>query len=418
MNVKQKKSILFLSTLDFKEKSIQVIRKTPEAYIEAGWDVNYIVVRDNTKYDNYYYEKEINIQGMNTKRVYLPMQSIINKYGTNRILRRFLQKIAYFFATIKLYKLSKKILKEKNITIIYGYEVHGVLAANLLKWTGKIKGKKIISRFQGTFGSYYYDNKLFLKMISNSDHYLAQYLSSDLCIMTNDGTQGNRALQIIKSKNLRNYRFWVNGVDEQKLNIETISDLKKKLNPSEDFLFITVCRLEKWKRVDRSILALSFLKNKLGIVNFKYIIVGEGVEKNNLIQLAKENNLINHIHFTGAVPNIEVKQFLNCADAFLSTYDTSNVGNPLLEAIRCNKIIFTLNNGDTKYWIQHKKNGFIYDINENLYKNMAYDFSLLISDTNLREKIIKNIATTEKEKLWTWKERMKAEISEVERLLK
>ncbi len=412
----KKKSILFLSALDFKEKSIQVIRKTPEAYIKAGWDVNYIVIRDNSKYDNYYYENEIEIPGMNTTREYLPLQSVINRFGTNRVVRRILQKTAYFLAIIKLYKLAKKIVKEKDIDVVYGYEVHGVLAANLLKWTGKIKGKKLISRFQGTFGSYYYDNKMVLKMISSSDHYLAQYLSSDLCIMTNDGTQGDRALQIIKSHNLKNYRFWVNGVDEQKQDPKTISDLKKNLNPSEHFLFLTVCRLEKWKRVDRSILALSILKNKLGFTNFKYIIVGEGVEKNNLIQLAKENDLINNIHFTGAIPNNEVKQYLNIADVFLSTYDTSNVGNPLLEAIRCNKVIFTLNNGDTGSWIQHKQNGFIYDIDENLYKNMAHDISDLITDDQLREKIIKNIAVTEEEKLWTWQERMNAEVAEVENL--
>jgi len=414
--VVKKKSILFLSALDFKEKSIQVIRKTPEAYIKAGWDVNYIVIRDNSKYDNYYYENEIEIPGMNTTREYLPLQSVINRFGTNRVVRRILQKTAYFLAIIKLYKLAKKIVKEKDIDVVYGYEVHGVLAANLLKWTGKIKGKKLISRFQGTFGSYYYDNKMVLKMISSSDHYLAQYLSSDLCIMTNDGTQGDRALQIIKSHNLKNYRFWVNGVDEQKQDPKTISDLKKNLNPSEHFLFLTVCRLEKWKRVDRSILALSILKNKLGFTNFKYIIVGEGVEKNNLIQLAKENDLINNIHFTGAIPNNEVKQYLNIADVFLSTYDTSNVGNPLLEAIRCNKVIFTLNNGDTGSWIQHKQNGFIYDIDENLYKNMAHDISDLITDDQLREKIIKNIAVTEEEKLWTWQERMNAEVAEVENL--
>lgn len=33
----EKKTILFLSALDFKEKSIQVIKKTPEAFVKAGW---------------------------------------------------------------------------------------------------------------------------------------------------------------------------------------------------------------------------------------------------------------------------------------------------------------------------------------------------------------------------------------------
>lgn len=50
------KKILFLSGLDFKDKSIQVIRKTPEAYVNSGWSVHYIVARDTSSKGNYYYE--------------------------------------------------------------------------------------------------------------------------------------------------------------------------------------------------------------------------------------------------------------------------------------------------------------------------------------------------------------------------
>ena len=61
------KKILFLSALDFKEKSIQVIRKTPEAYAAAGGDVDYIVARDDVKNGNYSYEEVINPQNINVK---------------------------------------------------------------------------------------------------------------------------------------------------------------------------------------------------------------------------------------------------------------------------------------------------------------------------------------------------------------
>lgn len=415
--MKNKKSILFLSALDFKKKSIQVIRKTPEAYINAGWDVNYIVVRDNSKYDNYYYEKEINIPGLNLERLYLPMKSKIDKYGRNRVIRRVLQKTAYFLAVLKLYKSASKLLDSKEIDVIYGYEIHGVLAANLLKAFGKIKNKKLISRFQGTFGSYYYYNRMYLKMFASLDHYLAMYLPSDLCIMTDDGTQGDKALKIINSKNLKNYRFWVNGVDEQKLDDETVLTLKNKINPENKFIFLTVCRLEHWKHVDRGIMALAYLKKNFGINNFTYIVVGEGVEKNNLIRQAKEQNLEENIIFTGAIPNTEVKTYLNIADIFISTYDTSNVGNPLLEAIRSNKIIFTLNNGDTGNWIQHKKNGFIYDITDSLFQDMAADINHIIQNKTYREEILNNIRITELEKLWSWKERMDEEVKETGNLI-
>lgn len=410
------KKILFLSALDFKEKSIQVIRKTPEAYGKEGWDVNYIVIRDNSKYDNYYYESEINPDGVNVMREYLPLQNIISKYGSNKIIRRILQKIAYFLAVIKLYFLASKFLKEKKVDVVYGYEIHGVLATNLLRLLGRLKGIKIISRFQGTFYSYYYYNKLYLKMIANFDHYLALYLPSDLCIMTNDGTQGDKALEIIKSKNLKNYKFWVNGVDEQKLDESIVKELKEKLNQNGDIVFLTICRLEHWKRVDRGIKAISVLKSKYNIKNIKYYIVGEGVERKNLESLTEKLDLLNEISFVGSILNTEVKSYLNVAEYFISTYDSSNVGNPLLEAIRSNKIIFTLNNGDTSSWIKHKENGFIYDVGENLTEEMAFDMSQIISDRELRRLILVNIKKTEKDKLWTWEERLSAEINTIERL--
>ena len=58
------KKILFISGIDFKEKSIQVIRKTPEAYVKRGWDVHYLVLRDVSKRGNYYYEEPLNPSGV------------------------------------------------------------------------------------------------------------------------------------------------------------------------------------------------------------------------------------------------------------------------------------------------------------------------------------------------------------------
>ena len=149
-----------------------------------------------------------------------------------------------------------------------------------------------------------------------------------------------------------------------------------------------------------------------------YFVVGEGSLRPQYEELVKKENIAGNVVFVGAVPNSDVKKYLNYADVFFSTYDLSNVGNPLLEAIRANKIIFTLNNGDTSSWIKHKVNGFIYDIDENLPEKMATDLLELINNEQLRERILINIKKTEKEKLWTWQERMEAEVKEVEALLK
>ena len=190
-----------------------------------------------------------------------------------------------------------------------------------------------------------------------------------------------------------------------------------RYKPNDEIILLSISRLESWKRIDRTIKIVSKLIKTYKVLNIKYIILGDGLERNKLENLVKTENIENHVIFKGSIHNFEVKKYLNIADIFISTYDLSNVGNPLLEAIKANKIIFTLNNGDTNSWIQHKINGFIYDINNYLIDNMAMDLYELIHSPDLQKNIIENIKKTEKEKLWTWNERLNAEVREVEKLL-
>jgi len=394
-----------------------VIRKTPEAYAKAGWDVDSVVARDTSKKGNYFYEPVFDPDGVNVLRIKMPLEKLRN-FFENHFLNTLVSKLSGYLTILRLAGLASGKIKQNSYDLIYGYEVHGVLAVNLLKLLGKLKEKKIISRFQGVF----YINpilksKNYLKMILNWDHLLALKLGSDLSIMTNDGTQGDRVFQQIKSKNLKNYRFWVNGVDKISVSNSEISSLQTNLNLTKKSVFITISRLEKIKGIDRSLKALSILKNDLGFEDFHFLVVGEGSDRERLQQLTKDYKLTDQVLFTGSVSNEQVKVYLAVSDIFFSTFNSSNVGNPLLEAIRANKLIFTLNNGDTGQWIEHKKNGFIYDIHEEMYNKMADDILSLIQDEQMKNRIAENLKTTEKDKLWTWKERLDAEVTEVEKLI-
>lgn len=410
------KSILFLSAIDFKEKSIQVIRKTPEAYVKDGWDVYYIVARDNSKYGNYFYEKEVKIEGLHLIRFLIPFTSLINNIK-NSFLRVILNKIRYWIAILMLVQKGNRLLEEKKIDVIYGYEIHGVLAVNILKLMGKVKKTKIVSRFQGTFFYEYLKKKAFRKIALNLDHLLALYLPADLCIMTNDGTQGDKALAGIGSKCLANLRFWVNGVDDLKVEKKELESFIKEKELENKTLLLTISRLERWKRVDRVIKVVDFLVNRYNYKDFRLLIIGDGTEAENLKKLVRQLNLQSHISFEGSIKNEDVKKYLNISDVFFSTYESSNVGNPLLEAIRTNKIIFTLNNGDTARWITHRENGFIYEENSDFVDSMAKDFIELMHDNELKEKILTNIKDTELNALWTWENRFKAEVNEVRQLI-
>lgn len=410
-----KKTILFLSALDFKDKSIQVIRKTPEAYAEAGWNVHYVVGRDESRHGNYFYENIIECAGVKAYRFKWPLQALRDRVSS-RALLLLLTKLISLLVTFKLAWQGAKILRSTQVDVVYGYEIQGVLALNLLKCVGLTRRINTVSRFQGTFLHDMLTAKQYARIAFNYDLCLALWLPSQLCIMTNDGTQGDKAVATIAPKNLAVLKFWPNGVDQHTPDINQVAAIRERLQLSGKPVFLSISRLVNWKRVDRAINVLAVLKQQHAITDFKYLIVGEGQEKNALEALVNNLGLSDNVIFIGSVPNAEVKNYLEVCDYFISTYDSSNVGNPLLEAIRANKIIFTLNNGDTSSWITHNINGFIYDINAQLFTAMATDMNKVIQDDILRAQIINGVKTTNATKLWSWQARFAAEIAAVENL--
>jgi len=394
-----------------------VIRKTPEAFVAAGWKVTYIVVRDYSKAGNYYYEPEINPAGVNVIRIPMPLAKARGK-AKSHLWRTILSQIAGLRAIKQLSREARKFLSENKVDVFYGYEVHGVCAVKRYRFWHGIGKMKIISRFQGTWMSSYIREKRWLKKWLNFDDVFALKAKADLAIMTNDGTDGDFAMKKLRSKALHNLKFWVNGVDNLKMAAPEYQDLNEKYNPDGIKLVLcSISRLESWKRVDRILNTVKSLVHDKGFTNFVYLMIGEGGLKTEYEKFVKDHNLEEYIKIIGAVPNTEVKKYLNFADVFLSTYDLSNVGNPLLEAIRCNKIIFTLNNGSTAEWVKHEENGFIYDIDEKLHQRIAEDIIRIADDEALRQNIINGVQKLEQDKLWTWKERMDAEVNAVEELL-
>jgi glycosyltransferase involved in cell wall biosynthesis len=397
------KKILFLSGLDFKEKSIQVIVKTPEAYVNDGWIVDYVVARDNCPNGNYFYENEINPLGVNVNRLYWPFPVL--RTTKNRFFSLLLSKISSIITIFNLFKYAKNHIKKVKYDVIYGYELQGVLALMLLKILTNF-GAKTVTRFQGTFLNEMFENKQYLRILFNLDLFLAIKSKSDLIIMTNDGTRGDKALTKIKGNTIYNSRFWVNGVDEYANEFSNEKIISKPVR------FLSVSRLVGWKRVDRGIQIIKSLVDS-GFENLIYTIVGEGECRCELEDLVKELNLQKHVIFAGGIKNSEVKNYFLDSNFFISMYDSSNVGNPLLEAIRSHNCIITLDNGDTADWVVHKKNGLIYNPKFFSPNLIAEDILEVLKNGSTYSKIISEIKITEKEKLWTWSDRLKAEIEAV-----
>lgn len=405
--------ILFLSALDFKEKSIQVIRITPQSYARAGWDVHYIVARDNTKRGNYSYEPEISIPGVEVERFYWPLKRLRDLIQ-HRYLNLLSTKLAGLLVIVSLALRARRALSKQDFDVVYGYEMHGVLAVRLLRLFGFVGDAKIVSRFQGTWLAEMLRKRQGMRLLWNLDQVVALRSKSDLCIMTDDGTHGDFAYNRLNKGNEAKLRFWTNGTDQVESDL-SYEEARRCLGVAADELvLLSVSRLEAWKRVDRNIEIAKALKER-GIP-FRYFVVGEGSMRDHLTRLAKEGNLHNEINFVGGIPHAQVQRYLSAADVFLSMYDLSNVGNPLLEAIRSRKIIVTLSNGDTSSWIKHKITGLIYDPQKANPNVIADDIISTLNDPSLLEKILISVDELSKKRLWTWSERMNAEIHEVSNL--
>ncbi len=398
------KNIIFLSYLNLwsigKNKGAPSFYKTIEGYVMNGWNVILI----NPKYDLGVTPKIEGVKNITFKPIFYPLVKI-KKIG---FLGRILNSVQgnYMF-----YKLSKEVLMElNNQAVIYSYEVHGVKGGKKLKEKFNLP---FVSRFQGTVLAPIKDN--WINRLRKYPHFQALETAADITIMTDDGTQGDKVLRNLNNQS-KQVLFWKNGVDisvkEQKDEM-AIKKLREEfaLSPSDEIL-MTVSRLASWKKVNRAIEALSFIIKERP--NCKLIVVGDGDEKGSLIELTKKLNLTSHVIFAGAVPQTEVKNYLGLADIFLSLYDLSNVGNPLLEAMSCGKPIITLNVGDTALLIKNEVNGILLDI-ENLDRIPEY-VNKILNDNQYAQELGNNAKSYAKEHFWSWNDRMNAELEVVNAL--
>ncbi|TEB08211.1 GDP-mannose-dependent alpha-(1-6)-phosphatidylinositol monomannoside mannosyltransferase [Pelotomaculum schinkii] len=194
---------------------------------------------------------------------------------------------------------------------------------------------------------------------------------------------------------------------------ETRYALRDKLNIAHTVpILLTVSRLAGWKRVDRAISAMpDVLKS---FPNCVLMIVGDGTERDKLQSLAKQLGIEKSVIFTGAVKQKDVWKYYAIADIFLSLYDLSNVGNPLIEAMRYGKAIITLDIGDTYKVIKNEFNGILLPVNKS--DRIAATIVYLLSDEKLRKYLGCNAQEYAKQNFWSWNERMNAELAVVNKL--
>ena len=402
--------IIFFSTLTLwsmgKGKGGPAFTKTVLNYIDKGWDT-YLITDEPSNADCDFLDDA-------HKFVFKP--SFFKPLTHVRYMSPFFKRLDCMLMRRNFCKKAEEILgSNPSDCILYAYEVHGVGPAKELHQKYKLP---MVTRFQGTILTK--KENTFLNRLRLYPYFYGLSQKSDLIIMTNDGTQGDRVLK--RLKNNSKVLFVMNGLDLLDLNISDIKQnfdrntfrmsISKKIRDNT-CMFLTVSRLENWKRVDRAIDGFAdFCKrNDNGIL----VIVGDGDERTALEERVKKYNIENKVVFTGSVAHGDVYNYMMACDVFLSLYDLSNVGNPLLEAMALGKCVITYDIGDTKEFIKNRKNGIL--LTDKELPELGKYMEEVAADHNKREQYGQAASKFAKEHFWNWKERLDYETEEVKKLL-
>jgi len=219
----------------------------------------------------------------------------------------------------------KKYIQQNNIHLIQSH----IYRANYVNVIAKLFGGKHKTQLVTAGRISRYKE---LGIIGKINLFLIKYLyqKADLLVLKSKGMQDDMQ---------KLFDFKVSQiVINNPYNIQYIENLMKE---QVNFIFkkdkkyiISVGRLIKLKRNNEIIEVLSKLDK-----NIELIFLGEGEEKNNLIELSKKLNLENRVHFLGQVKN--PYKYIVKSDVFVSCSESEGFPNVLVEAMICETMVIS-----------------------------------------------------------------------------
>lgn len=220
-------------------------------------------------------------------------------------------------------------------------------------------------------------------------------------IIGNSEAVGSLTLNDAFSKN--KYITINNGLDSgsfSKIDKKRVDIFRKEFNlKSEDFIIGSVGNYRKVKNYKQIIQAADYILKK--DQRIKFIILGEGIERDDLERMIKSNGLENNVILTGYRPDLA--EALSIIDIFLMTSISEGSPNALIEACSMKKVVIGTDVPSINEIINHGKNGFlvklhdsealanmilkIYDDFENMDKIKEEAFKTVLEDFDLEKNL-------------------------------
>jgi L-malate glycosyltransferase len=150
------------------------------------------------------------------------------------------------------------------------------------------------------------------------------------------------------------------GVDTQKFSArQTAAEVKEKLElPSESPIVISLRSLYPIYDLESLIKAVPLVLRK--VPETKFIIVGDGDQRDYLKNLATTLGVEDSIRFVGPISNSEIPRYLAASDVYVSTsLSDAGLAASTAEAMACELPVVITDFGDNGLWVKDGQGGFL-----------------------------------------------------------
>lgn len=266
----------------------------------------------------------------------------------------------------------KKLIREIKPDIIHGFSVETLTIAGGL------------TNFHPYVVSTWGSDVLIYPKESKLRKYTVPFTLKRADMITCDGANTEEAMIKMGIKGEKINRV-LHGVDVSIFKpLPKDEKLKEKLEISNSPTVISTRRLRPVCDVETLVKAVPLVLKELP--DAKFIIAGEGSQKEHLIGLAKSLNMSEATRFIGWIPNDELPQYLSSSDVYVSTsLSDSGLSSATAEAMACGLAVIITDFGDNRMWVEDGVNGYIIPLRSP--EALASRIIHLLRNKDIREKL-------------------------------
>jgi 1,2-diacylglycerol 3-alpha-glucosyltransferase len=179
-------------------------------------------------------------------------------------------------------------------------------------------------------------------------------------------------------------RFQLLSLDHNKL-----AEIKNRWILQGEKVLLSLGRVAKEKSMD--VILKGFAKViQSGEKNIRLLMVGDGPDRHDLMELVNQLEISNQVSFVGAVPIQEVPYYYQLADVFVSASLTETQGLTFMEAMVSDRIVLCRFDENLAELICHQQTGFLFSDEEDFVRQVKAIFSLT---KEKREQMQRDVAT-------------------------